>query len=224
MSLAFFDLWLFYFIWAWMFVELPGIASPAQSRTSLNRDLTQNNMKHHETKSVLPKCFVCVDICSICLKVISFLKPRLRLSKFSGAWYFLSCLVMVGNLSVQHLSRCNFNAIKFQGPHRFDEDRSKIRSYSQLLPRKKIDEDIMMPCAPVIHVEIRWLCQFFPSIQTSAKKPHIGTSRSVVTGLLTFRTKNPAIHPCESRLAWSHWAWYWPRRLRLQGEGQHSAP
>lgn len=148
-----------------------------------------------------------------------------KLATFKVQWCLIFPVVPGhGGLSVQHFPSCNFNAISVQGQHRFDEDRSKIRSYSQLLPRKKIDEDIMMPCAPVIHVEIRWLCQFFPSIQTSAKKPHIGTSRSVVTGLLTFRTKNPAIHPCESRLAWSHWAWYWPRRLRLQGEGQHSAP
>lgn len=222
MSLAFFDLWLFYFIWAWMFVELPGIASPAQSRTSLNRDLTQNNMKHHETKSVLPKCFVCVDICSICLKVISFLKPRLRFSKFSGAWYFLWCVVMVGNLSVQHWKSCNFNAMKCPraAPLRW---RSFKDSFIFTAAASKKIDDSHDAVALVIHVEKLTLL-VFPNIQTSAKKPHIGTSRSVVTGLLTFRTKNPAIHPCESRLSWSHWAWYWPRRLRLQGEGQHSAP
>ena len=222
MSLAFFDLWLFYLIWAWMFVELPGIASPAQSRTSLNRDLIRNNMKHHETKSVLPKCFVCVDICSICLKVISFLKPRLRLSKFSGAWYFLSCLVM-GEPQCSALESLQFQCElcpraaplrwrSFKDSFIFTAAASKKNRWFSWCHARQW---FMLRC---------WLCLFFPNIQTSAKKPHIGTSRSVSTGLLTFRTKHPAIHPCESRLAWSHWARYWPRRLRLQGEGQHSAP
>ena len=61
--------------------------------------MSKRNSKHETSWNLICApamlCFLCwylyVYICSICLKVISCLKPRLQLSKFSGAWYFLWC-------------------------------------------------------------------------------------------------------------------------------------
>ena len=155
-------------------------------------------------------------ICSICLKVISFLKPRLQLSKFSGAWYFLWCWSWWPQCSA-HETAMSMRLCPRAGQLRW---RSFKDSFI-FIAAAALREDSCLHDASHASDSVEML-EAWPIQKWEA---HIGTSRSVVTGLLTFNKTMGEIGDSNSfTIPWSRWARYWPRRLRLQGEGQHSAP